>query len=337
MKQQTVPKGFSDFVQYEKNYSETTACKVFLISKQFSWTQEAWCVPAIYICTGGVVVDIIRKFPYFSLKNRLSIYEKKKAEGSNSPMEQLLLETRNPYSFQPTAHLLYGENTLDAIHSERFNWNPYEKLSGRSDVIQDNVLSYKVVDHYGLDILNGWQVFRMYFEDKMAPLYEGKFALVLDAPDELLPGPTLKVCEPGESFVFKNPFAGKYQKLTVTVIEHNTLRQSESKILYPQNYAVMHYQLSPTLRPDKYCIMDTVFTDNPIKKQKNGNLVPILPGMRGYKKPVIPDDVLQTYSSDKMNRVAISALTYAPRETLTWQFAAIHKARKSVRVELNKG
>ena len=58
----------------------------------FSWKNEEWLIPAVYPFPGGLVVDVVRKLPFYHLKNRLTIYEKDKNAEYHSPLERLLMD-----------------------------------------------------------------------------------------------------------------------------------------------------------------------------------------------------------------------------------------------------
>lgn len=72
----------------------------------FSWKNEEWLIPAVYPFPGGLVVDVVRKLPFYHLKNRLTIYEKDKNAEYHSPLERLLMDRHDPFRFYPTGHLL---------------------------------------------------------------------------------------------------------------------------------------------------------------------------------------------------------------------------------------
>lgn len=55
----------------------------------FSWKNEEWLIPAVYPFPGGLVVDVVRKLPFYHLKNRLTIYEKDKNAEYHSPLERM--------------------------------------------------------------------------------------------------------------------------------------------------------------------------------------------------------------------------------------------------------
>lgn len=65
----------------------------------FSWKNEEWLIPAVYPFPGGLVVDVVRKLPFYHLKNRLTIYEKDKNAEYHSPLERLLMDRHDPFRF----------------------------------------------------------------------------------------------------------------------------------------------------------------------------------------------------------------------------------------------
>lgn len=67
----------------------------------FTWKKEEWLIPAVFPIPGGLAVDVARKLPYYHLKNRLTIYEKRKNAGFHSPLERLMLDRYDPFHFHP--------------------------------------------------------------------------------------------------------------------------------------------------------------------------------------------------------------------------------------------
>lgn len=90
----------------------------------FTWKKEEWLIPAVFPIPGGLAVDVARKLPYYHLKNRLTIYEKRKNAGFHSPLERLMLDRYDPFHFHPRGHLLTENTCIDEWRSERFIWNP---------------------------------------------------------------------------------------------------------------------------------------------------------------------------------------------------------------------
>ena len=165
----------------------------------FTWKKEEWLIPAVFPIPGGLAVDVARKLPYYHLKNRLTIYEKRKNAGFHSPLERLMLDRYDPFRFYPTGHLLAENYCIDEWDSKRFIWNPL-KISPVPS--KEDYQAKKLMEHYGLDLNTGWVIFRMCFRSEFLSFYDQELTLMLEAPDEPVPGPTLKIEEAGQLIVF---------------------------------------------------------------------------------------------------------------------------------------
>lgn len=186
----------------------------------FSWKNEEWLIPAVYPFPGGLVVDVVRKLPFYHLKNRLTIYEKDKNAEYHSPLERLLMDRHDPFRFYPTGHLLAENYCIDEWDSKRFIWNPL-KISPVPS--KEDYQAKKLMEHYGLDLNTGWVIFRMCFKSEFLSFYDQGLTLMLEAPDEPVPGPTLKIEEAGQLIVFQNPLTQKAEMITVTVLENGVI------------------------------------------------------------------------------------------------------------------
>ena len=130
----------------------------------FSWKNEEWLIPAVYPFPGGLVVDVVRKLPYYHLKNCLTIYEKRRNAGFHSPLERLMIDQYDPFHFHPMGHLLTENDCIDEWRSERFIWNPL-RMSPATP--KEHYPARKLVEHYGFDLNTGWVIFRLYFKSEL--------------------------------------------------------------------------------------------------------------------------------------------------------------------------
>lgn len=308
------------------------------VSKKFRWKKEEWQILAVRLFSGGLILDVARELPYYHLKNRLSIYEKKKNEERHSPLENLLLEKYNPFYFCPQGHLLVEGSCLDPIRSEVIIWNPFEMSYSWAAC---HVSRKKLLDHYEMSDAAGWQIFRMYFKSDQLSFYNQKLTLMMDAPDELVPGPILKVEEAGDSIIFKNPITQKPENLIVTVLENGVIEQvfkSQSPVKYPANYVVLHYRFQPDIKTNRYCIMDCRMSDAPVAAHGQCSILDTREDICEEDRTADPrfsKKTLQDYLAENENHTAYSSLTHYPRLVTEWQYVAIRKERKRIRVELN--
>ena len=231
----------------------------------FTWKKEEWLIPAVFPIPGGLVVDVVRKLPFYHLKNRLTIYEKDKNAEYHSPLERLLMDRHDPFRFYPTGHLLAENYCIDEWDSKRFIWNPL-KISPVPS--KEDYQAKKLMEHYGLDLNTGWVIFRMCFKSELLSVHDRELTLMLEAPDEPVPGPILKIEEAGQYIVFQNPITKKAETITVTVLENGVIEhpfKKQGPVKYPANYVILHYRFHPEKKAQQYCLMDTQLTDEPIQ------------------------------------------------------------------------
>lgn len=302
----------------------------------FTWKKEEWLIPAVFPIPGGLVVDVVRKLPFYHLKNRLTIYEKDKNAEYHSPLERLLMDRHDPFRFYPTGHLLAENYCIDEWDSKRFIWNPL-KISPVPS--KEDYQAKKLMEHYGLDLNTGWVIFRMCFKSELLSVHDRELALMLEAPDEPVPGPILKIEEAGQYIVFQNPITKKAETITVTVLENGVIEhpfKKQGPVKYPANYVILHYRFHPEKKAQQYCLMDTQLTDEPIQLEPcEDRTQKLLEDARPHD-PRFSKVTLQDYMAENKGHAAYSSLTHYPRISTEWQFVAVRKERKNIRVKLKR-
>lgn len=302
----------------------------------FTWKKEEWLIPAVFPIPGGLAVDVARKLPYYHLKNRLTIYEKRKNAGFHSPLERLMMEQCDPFRFYPAGHLLAENYCIDEWDSKRFIWNPL-KISPVPS--KEDYQAKKLMEHYGLDLNTGWVIFRMCFKSELLSVHDRELTLMLEAPDEPVPGPILKIEEAGQYIVFQNPITKKAETITVTVLESGVIEhpfKKQGPVKYPANYVILHYRFHPEKKAQQYCLMDTQLTDEPIQLEPcEDRTQKLLEDARPHD-PRFSKVTLQDYMAENKGHAAYSSLTHYPRISTEWQFVAVRKERKNVRVKLKR-
>lgn len=302
----------------------------------FTWKKEEWLIPAVFPIPGGLVVDVVRKLPFYHLKNRLTIYEKDKNAEYHSPLERLLMDRHDPFRFYPTGHLLAENYCIDEWDSKRFIWNPL-KISPVPS--KEDYQAKKLMEHYGLDLNTGWVIFRMCFKSELLSIHDRELTLMLEAPDEPVPGPILKIEEAGQYIVFQNPITKKAETITVTVLENGVIEhpfKKQGPVKYPANYVILHYRFHPEKKAQQYCLMDTQLTDEPIQLEPcEDRTQKLLEDARPHD-PRFSKVTLQDYMAENKGHAAYSSLTHYPRISTEWQFVAVRKERKNIRVKLKR-
>ena len=220
---------------------------------------------------------------------------------------------------------------LQAFHLESVQISPVPS--------KEDYQAKKLMENYGLDLNTGWVIFRMCFKSEFLSFYDQELTLMLEAPDEPVPGPTLKIEEAGQLIVFQNPLTKKAEMITVTVLENGVIEHPFKKpgpVKYPANYVILHYRFHPEKKDQQYCLMDTRLTDAPIELESCEGLTYAHTEEAEPCDPRFSKVTLRDYMAENRNRAAYSSLTHYPRLTTEWQFVAIHKERKNVRVKLKR-
>lgn len=301
----------------------------------FTWKKEEWLIPAVFPIPGGLAVDVARKLPYYHLKNRLTIYEKRKNAGFHSPLERLMLDRYDPFHFHPRGHLLTENDCIDEWRSERFIWNPLRMSPIAS---KEHYPARRLVEHYGLDLNTGWVIFRLYFKSELLSVHDRELTLMLEAPDEPVPGPILKIEEAGQYIVFQNPITKKAETITVTVLENGVIEHPSKTgaCQISRQLCDPSLSLSPGEKEQQYCLMDTRLTDEPIELEPSEGSEQPHPEEAQPHDPQFSKVTLQDYMAENKNHAAYSSLTHYPRFSTEWQFVAVRKERKNIRVKLKK-
>ena len=162
---------------------------------------------------------------------------------------------------------------------------------------------------------------------------------MLEAPDEPVPGPILKIEEAGQLIVFQNPITKKAETITVTVLENGVIEhpfKKQGPVKYPANYVILHYRFHPEKKEQQYCLMDTLLTDEPIELEPSVESEQLHPEEARPQDPRFSKVTLQDYVAENKDHAAYSSLTHYPRLSTEWQFVAIRKERKNIRIKLKK-
>ena len=247
-----------------------------------------------------------------------------------------MLDRYDPFHFHPRGHLLTENDCIDEWRSERFIWNPLRMSPIAS---KEHYPARRLVEHYGLDLNTGWVIFRLYFKSELLSVHDRELTLMLEAPDEPVPGPILKIEEAGQYIVFQNPITKKAETITVTVLENGVIEhpfKKQGPVKYPANYVILHYRFHPEKKAQQYCLMDTQLTDEPIQLEPcEDRTQKLLEDARPHD-PRFSKVTLQDYMAENKGHAAYSSLTHYPRISTEWQFVAVRKERKNIRVKLKR-
>lgn len=244
------------------------AGKEITVGKRFDWGDEHWHVPAVYLCSGGLVID----FCVAVDEERLKAYWKKakKIEEEYTQLteeEKFQLKMEYPLSveFHPAVKV-NGELLRDKSGSWLY-WIPAEWI-GEDSWEKRN--SRWVLEHYGLDTEKAWVISRHTFpwEDRRNIELQS-VRLHLERKEVKIPVVRFKTLCAGDSVRFAHPISGVEHTLTVTEYEAQKVdgdRFHNEDLEFPTHFTAMSYTLDPDLPDDAFMLKDCDEGDRPRPK-----------------------------------------------------------------------
>ena len=238
------------------------------LGKEFDWGDEHWHVPAVYLCSGGVVADFCIQLD----DERVRDYFRKATEREEKNIrptykERVIWERENPMNIGFRAEIeLNGEN----IKNKRGRggvWIP-EALSGNDSWLERD--GKWILEHYGLDPSKAWLIRRLSFP------WEGRrkvdvqtLRLKLEREKSSFIAARFVTPDVGGSVRFTHPITGVEHTLTVRENEAKTTDTSifqDKDLEFPSHFMAMTYILDPDLPNDAFMVKDCDGGDNPRPK-----------------------------------------------------------------------
>lgn len=305
------------------------------INKQFVWDYEIWHIPAIYICSKGVIVDFCRQVPaqnirFFMDKWNLSIEN----DGAKFTDEQrMMIDAENPLAININRKVVFNGSLLSNSHGCGMSWNPCFPDSNDVEIKH-------IIQHYNLDPAYGWGIWRAAFAwtTKRKPQMKTLSITLMQHPVAIA-GPHFHVSAPGDCIEFTHPITGIRHMLTVQEYEQQELCNqhfANQNQELPMHYRLMSYTLFPALPDGALTVTDCVQSDKPRKKSTDSNVpqafssvgVCLIGGAKGPTAIVFGDN-----SQGKL-QAACSALHYEPVEDVEWRMVFHEKIREDICLDL---
>ena len=238
------------------------------LGKEFDWGDERWHVPAVYLCSGGVVVDFCIQLD----DERIRDYFRKATEREEKNIrptyeERMVWERENPMQIGFRAELELNGETIKNKRGRGGVWIP-EELSGNDSWLEND--GKWILEHYGLDGSKAWVIRRLSFP------WEGRrkvevqsLRLKLEREKSSFIVARFVTPDVGGSVRFTHPITGVEHTLTVREIEAKTTDTSifhDKDLEFPSHFMAMTYILDPDLPNDAFMVKDCDGGDNPRPK-----------------------------------------------------------------------
>lgn len=251
-------------VYYEGNFwghhGRDHAGKPISVEKQFRWAEHEWMVPAVYVCSRGIVVDLCKRVE----AEEISAFMRRwnlNGEENLTQEQRRIIEAENPMNADFTVELELNGQMLRAAHGCSACYNPC--LPAENDLQAEGVVA-----HYSLDASCAWVLARYAFPwpTKRRPDIKS-LRMMLSQQAERVVSAHFKPHKPGESITFAHPVSGREYTLTVQKLEQQSLPERSfdaTRWFYPTHYTAMQYTISPSL-DETILVCDCDEGDRPLR------------------------------------------------------------------------
>ena len=238
------------------------------LDRRFTWAGHEWCVPAVYSCAKGLVMDVGMSAPVDEVLAFMARWAPQgKAHYSDfSKADRMRIEYEHPLSLDFSASVTVNGRVLDSEGASGWGWAPIEGWENRE--------AQRAVEHYGLDPGRCWQFSRIRFPWKRR--MEIKSLDAVFTPERVdVPGECFTVSRAGEEVQLVSPVDG--EQYTLTVCEYSAARtrfRDDSEWEFPEQYVTLEYTLTPELDRDDFQLTDVSEGDRPRLRRSSAGFGP---------------------------------------------------------------
>lgn len=309
------------------------------VDTQFSWGDEKWRIPVVYVCGKGLVVDFcvgVEQERIRAFMDKYDLWRGERQDYDEDERDKMISE--HPLNVDVSFAARINGKTAMQSRGCGVSWIPC-----LPDGMEPDREATVLVEQYGLDKSMGWSIKRATFPwaTKGKPRNISSLELTLSIDPAKLTGISFNTPAPGESVRFIHPVTGIEHTLTVHESEKRKLdieRLDFDIMDYPTHYTLMTYTLSPELPNSAFAVRDSAKSDSPrqreineltLSKTQTAVTIGIIGGEDG------PTAILYgKASAEGKLHTACSALHFEPADTVLWQVLFYEKMRDDMKVTL---
>lgn len=238
------------------------------LDRRFTWAGHECCVPAVYSCAKGLVMDVGMSAPVEDVLAFMARWAPQgKARYSDfSKADRMRIEYEHPLSLDFSASVTVNGRVLDSEGASGWGWAPIEGWENRE--------AQRAVEHYGLDPGRCWQFSRIRFPWKRR-MKINSLSAVLTARKADIPGESFTVSGAGDEVALTHPVTGAKYTLTVCEYSANELDSTDfgggDEWEYPTHCVTLEYTLTPDLDDESFQIDDACEGDRPRLRNSSGS------------------------------------------------------------------
>lgn len=269
------------------------------VNREFSWQGETWCVPAVYLCENGIVVD-----SYLMVSpGKLSQYQEKWGTTTALSVEdEMHRQLEDPLKMDAVGKLIVNGKEAPRRPLHSIIWNPATENSWQAR---------RTLEHYGLSREYGYLLRREIFLRKSNNPPIRNMDLLLCAEPVSIPGQRFVAPKNGEFMDFTHPVTGENHTMTILSqtresLNHNYMSND------PCCYTRLNFTVDPPINRELLSVVDCDEAEGAVN----------LNALR---------------SSGKLSGAGhngVSSLRYTPAEQITWRMIFKLKTRPDMSIPL---
>lgn len=312
--------------------SRTVLGKEMYVDRHFTWHDNEWWIPLVYLFNEGIAIDFCVKVDNAKVQAFIDKWNLLECDDITlfSREDQRIIEQEQPLNTHTDYELKCDNNLVFRNHHGiGMGWNACIKNQQAYDADM-----LKVMEHYHLNQEESWIFWRETFEAEDA---KGKFdrcKIILKDQKKHKIVSHFQLNEPGEEYVFINPFTQIEHTIKAVDFEQKELSENhmlDNTMVYPKNFVAMKYIMSPPMNQESYYIQDISDGDEPRKKKDikdSGSVIGFSAGS------VSVMGISKQEQNGQQCRVTCSAVHFEPMKEIEWQSVVIDENIKQMSVQL---
>ena len=310
-----------------------------VINKSFPWGDEIWHIPAVYVCSKGLVVDFCIEIEPLKQKAFFDKWYSVLSENEHingSRLEQI--EQENPADVNFTAHLQVNSKPLFQKHGCALNRIPESCLPEGERCVSE---AKELIEHYGLDKTRVWSFHRVSFgwNTNRKPQIKS-LTLKLERQPVAIEGVHFRNPSAGDVISFVHPVHRTEHKLTVLACEKQEFSSKgfqHEEYEFPTLHTAMTYTLEPELPTGNFTVRDCEQNEQPKRRPKkhyepqaeySACSIGIIGGADG------PTAVFVSAERNIQQHCALSALRFEYADNIEWKTVFREKLMEDIETEL---
>ena len=311
--------------------------KEIRVEKRFSWGEEKWYIPAVYLCDEGIVVDYCKEAECAAIKafiEKWDLLNEHKNQYSKEQREQIVQE--QPLNANVRVSAIINSQLLREKNGYGISWVPSALLPSAD---RDNDVM-KLMDHYELDTDIGWSINRCcipWGDEKPTDIHS--MELCFEPSETKISGLRFVAEHEGDSFKFVHPLTGIEHLLTVQEIESKELSQThfqDETMEYPRFFKAMTYMVEPDIDRNHMVVLDCADGDSARPKKnisrEKGTVSASSIGVIGRASG--PVGVILGNAVPRTLHAACSAVRFDPVDSIEWRIVFLDKLKEDVQIKL---